>query len=239
MSDPPPVGSNGRRRLRRRPSGPFRWKDTNYYRERKRKNDNTTHSENPTISDLGQNRRWIRRAKNSLSSQISRCTSLGKPCIRARLPQPDGTLHKIVTTVFCRSLLYHAVALLLRGYGGIRRVYNTTRRLYYWTDMESDIYSNVERFLDCKNVVGTWCINASWSFLSSWPPKYFAINTPRPLSRTKSGDRFVALIADCFSKLIRALPIKRAQLHTFSKSSWMPGSCHKAILGQILTESGL
>ena len=99
----------------------------------------------------------------------------------------------------------------LASHPGGRRLYYSLRRDYYWPSMAVDCYATV------KNCV-TFAMNRvklrkRAKFMRLFPAKepleFVSIDLLGELIRTRRGNRFLLVIVDRFSKLVRTVPMKR------------------------------
>ena len=96
------------------------------------------------------------------------------------------------------------------GHPGVSRQYYTMRQSMYWPSMMLDIQKQSRNCCDCgRERVKLRKHQAPLKlFPASSPLEYVAIDILGPLPKAKSGDRFILVITDRFSKFTRAVPMK-------------------------------
>ena len=115
-------------------------------------------------------------------------------------------------------LLHFTHHALLSGAPGGRKLYYTLRRDYYWPSMAVDAYDTVRNCTDCaRNRIK---LRRNSSKLKLFPAKAplesVAMDILGQLIRTARGNRFLLVIVDRFSKLVRTVPLKRITAYSIA-----------------------
>ena len=96
------------------------------------------------------------------------------------------------------------------GHPGITRQYYTMRRQWYWPSMAADIRKVSHNCHACAQE--RIKLRAHQSplklFPATTPLEYIAIDILGPLKRASTGDQYLLIISDRFSKLTRAIPLR-------------------------------
>lgn len=89
-------------------------------------------------------------------------------------------------------------------------MYDTTRELYCWAHLVNDVYGYVEKCPDCSRPRQHLTFQR---LLQQFPPEhpleFIGMGIMGPLPRTKSSKLIVIIIAECYPKLIKAIPTKK------------------------------
>jgi hypothetical protein len=96
------------------------------------------------------------------------------------------------------------------GHPGGTRLFASLRREFFWPQMAADCKAFVSRCPSCarKELKGKRRHTALLKlFPPSAPLEFVAIDILGPLPKTKSGNRYLLIISDRFSKLTRAVPL--------------------------------
>ena len=98
----------------------------------------------------------------------------------------------------------------LAGHPGGRRLYHTLRRSFYWPTMAADCYTVAADCSECaKNRVAVRQHGHKMKlFPAQAPLEFVSIDILGELMKTPRGNRFLLVIADRFSKLVRTVPLK-------------------------------
>ena len=99
----------------------------------------------------------------------------------------------------------------LGAHPGGRKLYLTLRRDFYWPAMAFDCYAVSRSCTDCaRNNVKLRRYSKNLSlFPARAPLEFIAIDILGELIKTARGNRFLLVITDRFSKLVRTVPLKR------------------------------
>ena len=106
------------------------------------------------------------------------------------------------------------------GHLGGRKLYNGLRRFFYWPSMSVDCYATAKNCVPCaKNRI---LLRKNKNYLKLFPAEapleFVAIDILGELLRTPRGNRFLLVILDRFSKLARAVPLKRITAFEVAKA---------------------
>ena len=99
----------------------------------------------------------------------------------------------------------------LSAYPGGRKLYTSLRRDFYWPSIAADAYGTVKNCVTyAKNRV-TLRKNSKQKHLfpAKAPLEFVSIDILGDLITTSQGKRFLLVITDRFSKLVRTVPLKR------------------------------
>lgn len=93
---------------------------------------------------------------------------------------------------------------------GMNRMYYTMRRKYYWPSMITDIYNTITRCTTCaQNRLALRRHTSPLTlFPASEPLTDLSIDIFGPIPATKSGNRFILVITDRFSKLTKCVALR-------------------------------
>ena len=103
---------------------------------------------------------------------------------------------------------------------GGTRLFSIMRRTYYWPAMALDVYACVR---DCVHYAKEMlALRKHASFLKLFPAtrplEQVAIDILGPLARTTKGKRYLLVFSDRFSKLTKAVPLRRMSSYTVARS---------------------
>lgn len=89
-------------------------------------------------------------------------------------------------------------------------MFQTLRRRYYWRNMALDCYTYVAACEECAKQRTTLQTHANklQLFTPSAPLEDIAMDLLGPLVRTSRGNRYILVVVDRFSKLVRTIPMK-------------------------------
>jgi len=95
------------------------------------------------------------------------------------------------------------------GHPGVNRMYASIRRHYYWESMVADVYDWVASCSSCsQNRIAP---RRRTAMLNSFPATdlfaSLSMDLLGPLTETKTGNVFLLIIVNRFSKLLRAVPL--------------------------------
>jgi len=95
------------------------------------------------------------------------------------------------------------------GHPGFNRRYTAIRRRYYWESMAADVYDWVASCASCaRNRIAPRRRTAMLKLFPATDPfASLSMDLLGPLTETKTGNVFLLIIVDRFSKLVRAVPL--------------------------------
>ena len=129
----------------------------------------------------------------------------------SRVSKVDGALQRVVPRSLRIRLLYLAHYPRLQGHPGARRMYDSLRQDFYWRFMANDVFETVRRCLSCAKSKGT--SKQAQRFLKLFPAngpfEFVAMDILGPLPKTSHGKQYVLVITDRYTKLARAIPMKK------------------------------
>jgi Chromo (CHRromatin Organisation MOdifier) domain/Integrase zinc binding domain/Integrase core domain len=111
---------------------------------------------------------------------------------------------------------YPAIA----GHPGGRKLYYTLRQSYYWPSMSLDCYEVVKSCLSCakERINLTRRKKSVTLFPASKSLEFVAIDILGPLPKSVSGNQFILVICDRFSKLVVTVPLKKITALTVAQA---------------------
>ena len=126
----------------------------------------------------------------------------------------------VVPKTLRNRILHMAHHAKLAGCPGGRKLYTTLRRDYYWPAMAVDCYRTVRNCPDCAKNRLKLRRNASTLklFPALSPLESVSLDLLGELIRTPRGNRFLLVITDRFSKLVRSIPLKRITAYEVAKA---------------------
>jgi len=126
-----------------------------------------------------------------------------------RRAAPDGAHQLVVPASFQKKVLHLEHDATLAGHPGESRSYAAMRRYYYWVGMAADVVSYVRNCDSCaRHRVRTLARRSTLTlFPATMPFQDIAADLYGPLERTAAGHRFILVITDRFTKLVRAIPM--------------------------------
>lgn len=132
-----------------------------------------------------------------------------------RIARIDGALHKIVPTNLHKRVLYLAHHPRLQGHPGAIRMFNPSRREFYWSFMANDVFDTVRDCQYCAKDRDTLTKLQYYLrlFLDNGPFEFLTMDILGPLSKKKSGKRIILVIKDRYSKLTRVIPMNDTTAH--------------------------
>ena len=108
-------------------------------------------------------------------------------------------------------VLYYGHYALLAGAPGGRKLYTTLRRDYYWPSLAIDCYRTVRNCAECARNRIKLRKNSSKMrlFPAKAPLESIAMDILGELIRTPRGNRYLLVMVDRYSKLVRTVPLKK------------------------------
>ncbi|CDF32470.1 unnamed protein product [Chondrus crispus] len=99
----------------------------------------------------------------------------------------------------------------LAGHPGGRKLYKTLRRYFYWPTMALDCYAVAKNCAACARERVKLRRNTKEMklFTPKAPLEFVAIDILGELIITKRGNRYILVISDRYSKLVRTVPLKK------------------------------
>jgi len=129
-----------------------------------------------------------------------------------RRAAPDGAHQVVVPTSLQEQFLHLEHDATLAGHPGESRMYTAMRRYYYWDGKAADVVSYVRKCDSCarQRVCPLARRSPLTLFPASVPFQDIAVDLYGPLERTAAGHRFILVITDRFTKLVRAISMDGA-----------------------------
>lgn len=151
----------------------------------------------------------------------------------------DGFPKRFVPAALRLRILCLCHYFLLAGYVGEPLLFNTKRRESHWAHIANKVYATVRDFWSCALNRQTKKIRQKLRLLSpSRPLEYAAMNILGPLPKTKSENRFIAVINDWYFKLEKQSQLSEQRLGQFQLYLLTNGNQNSGILSKILTDGG-
>ncbi|CDF35613.1 unnamed protein product [Chondrus crispus] len=99
----------------------------------------------------------------------------------------------------------------LAGHPGGRKLYKTLRRYFYWPTMALNCYAVAKNCATCARERVKLRRNTKQMklFTPKAPLEFVAIDILGELITTKRGNRYILVISDRYSKLVRTVPLKK------------------------------
>ena len=129
--------------------------------------------------------------------------------------------HQIVVPASLRERVLHLSHFSkLAGHPGGRRLYAFLKRNFYWPAMAVDCYAVSKNCVTCarNRVLLRRNSKPMRLFPSSAPLEFLAIDLLGELIRTPRGNRFLLVITDRFSKLVRTVPLSSISAESVAKA---------------------
>ncbi|CAN8062284.1 unnamed protein product [Agarophyton chilense] len=117
----------------------------------------------------------------------------------------------VIPHVFKSRIHHPAHYSRLSGHLGRTKLFMTLRRYFYWRTLAMDCHATVSLCTACaKNRVRLYRKRKSMTlFQAKAPLQYVSIDILGELIRSRRGYRYLLVITDRFSKLVRTVPLKR------------------------------
>ena len=152
----------------------------------------------------------------------------------------DGSLQKVVPFSLIPTVLYNAHYPVHAGHPGGTRMYETIRKEYYWRSMANDIFQAAKDCRSCAKVRGTRGNKQHLMelFPAVDPLAFVAMDIVGPFVKTQNGHTNVLVITDRFSKIARAIPLKKttaAEVAAAFLENWI---CPYGMPEYLLTDNG-
>ena len=128
-----------------------------------------------------------------------------------RVAPLDGAVQVDVPFTLRQDLLRLEHDVVRAGHPGVNRMYAAIRRHYYWESMAADVYDWVASCASCaRNRIAPRRRTAMLKLFPATDPfASLSMDLLEPLTETKTGNVFLLIIVDRFSKLVRAVPRTR------------------------------
>jgi len=108
-------------------------------------------------------------------------------------------------------LLWWEHTATVAAHPGINRMYYTMRRKYYWPSMVTDIFNVITKCTTCAQ--NRLALRRHTSPLTLFPPTEpltdLSVDIFGPIPASKSGNRFILVITDRFSKLTKCVALRK------------------------------
>jgi len=137
------------------------------------------------------------------------CFSETEEGLLVRVAPLDGAAEVYVPFTLLQDVLRLEHDVVRAGHPGVNRTYAAIRRHYYWESMPADVYDWVASCAFCsRNWIAPRRRTALLElFPATDPVTSLSMDLLGPLTDTKTGNVFLLIIVDRFSKLVRAVPL--------------------------------
>jgi len=132
-----------------------------------------------------------------------------KEGLLVRVAPLDGAVQEYVPFTLRQDLLRLEHDVGRAGHPGVNRMYTAIRRHYYWESMAADVYDWVASCASCaRNRIAPRRRTVMLKLFPATDPfASLSMDLLGPLTETKTGNVFLMIIVDRFSKLVRAVPL--------------------------------
>jgi len=132
-----------------------------------------------------------------------------KEGLLVRVPPLDWAVQVYVPFILRQDLLRLEHDVVRAGHPGVNRMYAAIRRHNYWESMAADVYDWVASFASCaRNRFAPRRRTAMLKLLPATDPlASLSMDLLGPLTETKTGNVFLLIILERFSKLVQAVPL--------------------------------
>jgi len=129
--------------------------------------------------------------------------------VLGRRAAPDGAHQVVVPASLQEQVLHLEHEATLAGHPGESRMHAAMRWYYFWVGMAADVVSYVSNCDSCarQRVRPLARRSPLTLFPATMPFQDIAVDLYGPLERTAAGHRFILMITDRFTKLVRAIPM--------------------------------
>ena len=137
-----------------------------------------------------------------------------------RISPKDGAVQILVPKELRQKVLFLAHYTPVAGHPGVSKQYYTMRQTFYWPSMFHDIQQASINCHECamERVKLRAHKSPMKLFPATEPLEFVAIDLLGPLLRSSTGHRFILVITDRFSKLVRAVPLKNIRGLTVARA---------------------
>jgi Integrase zinc binding domain/Integrase core domain len=129
---------------------------------------------------------------------------------------------------------------LLAAHPGGTRMYATLRKSFYWLTMAKDIYQIVANCPSCAK--SRLKRNRRTNYLKLFPPsqplEFISLDILGPLPVTKSGNKYLVVFGDRYSKAMRVVAVTNITTETLARASVLDWVAVDSISLLLLTDNG-
>jgi len=171
----------------------------------------------PTVRGINRDTVLSAQAADGYCQEVVRALNAGRHIpffedpdgILRRRAAPDGAHQVVVPASLQEQVLHLEHDATLAGHPGESRMYAAMRRHYYWVGMAADVVSYDTKCDSCARQRVSPLVRRSplTLFPATMPFHDIAVDLYGPLTRTAAGHRFILVITDRFTELVRALPM--------------------------------
>ena len=182
----------------------------------------------PALTPITHSEILLEQQRDALCTEIRSKMEQGDVNQRSFMVDDEGILlrtasggHQIVVpTSLQPRVLRIAHYSKISGHPGGRRLYQYLRRNFYWPSMAVDCYAVSKNCVQCaRNRVRLRQHQKELRlFPASSPLEFVAIDLLGELIKTPRGNRFLLVISDRFSKLVRTVPMKTITAEAVAKA---------------------
>ena len=171
----------------------------------------------PTVRGIDRDAVLLAQALDEYCQEVVKALNAGRRIqffedpdgILRRRAAPDGAHQVVIPASLQEQVLHLEHDATLAGHPGESRMYAAMRRYYYWVGMAADVVSYVRNCDSCarQRVRPLARRSPLTLFPATVPFQDIAVDLYGPLERTAAGHRFILVITDRFTKLVRAIPM--------------------------------
>ena len=158
--------------------------------------------------------------KKKLSSRKKTIYTKDERGLIVRVAPLDKSMQIYLPSPLRPRLLLLAHYPRLAGHPGGTRMFQTLRRTFYWPSMAMDVFNTVRQCSSCAKE--RLSLRRHSRFLKLFPAErpleYVAINILGPLPRTQSGNKYLLVITDRYSKYVRTVPLRKVTAWNIAKA---------------------
>lgn len=157
---------------------------------------------------------------SKLESEDSVIYKVNDKGLLVRVSPVDKSEQIVVPLTLRQKVLHLSHFPRMMGHPGGTRMYHTLRRAYYWPSMAVDVYATVRMCTSCAKERVTLRKHKSFMklFPATAPLEFVAIDILGPLRKTASGNEYLLVMTDRFSKLTRTAPLSSITSYTVAKA---------------------
>ena len=159
----------------------------------------------------------------TLWSQWDRLTVVGGILYRKWYPE-DGdcadNLQLIVPDTMKADLLKYMHDIPSAGHLGVDKTLEKVKKAFYWPRMKSDVHSYCQECDHCAARKASPARNRAplCQYLVGEPFERIEIDVFGPLPKSKSGNKYILTMCDCFTKWIEAVPLSDQEANTITRA---------------------
>jgi hypothetical protein len=125
------------------------------------------------------------------------------------------------------------------GHFGIKKTFALLQTLFWWPRMFKDVQQYVQECETCqkRNSPVHRCVTGA-SFIATHPMELLCWDIMGPLPPSRTGNKYILVIVDVFSRYAEAFPMKDATSETLAEILWREFMCRYGIPKRIHSDQG-